>query len=81
MNPTHNPYGRIPEFFQQQCTQLGLPLDTVIEDTAGFVAAVLTLLSDVDKVRMRLYLESHNGGHNYLACYLRIVTGLTHTDS
>ena len=81
MNPPHNPYGRIPEFFEQQCDTLWLPLASVVDDTQWFITAILALPEGVQQVRMRLYLEAGNGGYNYLACYLQVTRGLTHVDS
>ncbi len=54
----HNPYGRIPEFFQKECEILGLPLSSVSKDTGEFIRAILALPDSVHQVRMRLYLES-----------------------
>lgn len=72
MSTPHNPYGRIPTFFQEECARLKLPLPCVTSDVAGFVTAVLALPDPVHPVRMRLYLETNQGSLNYLRCYLQV---------
>lgn len=67
-------FGQIPEFFAQECERLSLPLDTVMSDTAGFVAAVLAIPDPIDRVHVRLYLESL-GNFNFLQCYLQTMVG------
>ena len=34
-------YGLIPEFFAQRCSEFSLPLATIVDDTRGFIAAIL----------------------------------------
>lgn len=73
MTPVPNPYGKIPEYFREQCELLKLPLDTVVSDTAGFVVAILALPDSVDQVRMHLYIDSEGSGYNYLHCFLQVL--------
>lgn len=80
MKQSHNPFGRIPDFFAEECTKLSLPLATVADDTAGFVAAVLAITDPVKQVHIRRYVEL-TYGFNYLRCYLQTLGGLSPDDA
>ena len=62
----HPEYGLVPDYFEWQCRALDLPIDTILDDTAGFVDAIVGLLNPADRVKMRLLIEKWNQLRSYL---------------